>query len=94
MKNFLSFGLVCLCVIGLVTFAVGHSTAQDVTVKMSKEEAQQYKMGKLIQEAQAINAKLREKNPAEFKRLDEIQKEAAAIQKEMPQQAPAPVKKK
>jgi hypothetical protein len=67
--------------------------AQDVTITMTKEEAAQYKIGKIQTELNTINTELRKKNPVEFKRIDELIAQAQAIQADI-QPAPAPAKKK
>jgi hypothetical protein len=66
--------------------------AQDVTVKMTKEEAAQFRVQKLNTEAQGIMAELRKKSPTEFARLDAIQAEVNKIVEEYNKTQPAPAK--
>jgi hypothetical protein len=81
----LCFSLVCL--------SVSLGVCQQVDVKMDKAEYAQFRLNKIQVELNTINTELRKKNPAEFKRIDELIAQAQAIQAEtqpaVPAKAPA-----
>lgn len=63
-------------------------------ITVDKKEYSEFRLMKIQQELNQINADLRKKNPAEFQKIDSLVAEAQKIQKEMQPQAPAKVEKK
>ena len=76
---------VMLCV--AVFLLVSVSFAQD-KVSIDRKDWNEYRIAKIQQELNQINADLRKKNPAEFKKMDELVAEAQKIQQEAQKAAP------
>jgi hypothetical protein len=79
--------------LGLFVAGLTVSYGQEkVSVQMTKEEAAQFRINKIQVELNTINTELRKKNPAEYKRIDELIAQAQTIQAEAQLAAPAPAK--
>jgi hypothetical protein len=82
-----------LLALAVLALTATMAMAQQVDVKMDKTEYAQFRINKIQTELNTINTELRKKNPAEYKRIDELIAQAQAIQADIqPAPAKAPVK--